>query len=670
MKQATVTQLSQLSQLSFAAGEAATTAAPPDPRRTAISPPDDAALLRELTPAIAQAQTVAGAIELTLREICAYAGLAIGQAWTRNGAPYLECSPSWCAVSDEYRAFRSRSESLTFKLGEGLPGSAWSTGRPVWVSELGARPDLPRGPFAREVGIQAGLAVPVLAQGEIVAVLEFFMTAAKERDEQLIGLISAAAAQLGALILRRRAEDAVHETEQCFRLLIESVDDCAIFKLGASGDVATWNPGAHRICGYRPDQIVGYHVSRFYPQEAVREAMPELHLEQARANGRFEESDWRVRADGSRFWASVVITALHDRHGGLEGFSHVIRDTSAQHRVEEELDWLRAVVECSDDAIIGLTPENGIITTWNTSAERLFGYTAREVVGRSIALLVPPERRDEALACLSDVVTSSRVRTFEMLAPRKNGCRVDVSITASPVHSHGALVGISAICKDLADHKCARRHVERTLGAFLEPGVAGPILNNGAVPAAAETEVTVLFLDVRNFTALSDGMQPQEIVDTLNRLFELVVPVITGHGGQIDKFVGDGLLAVFAPSGVGDRHADAALCAALQIESRMARELDTGVEIGIGIHTGRVVVGTVGGGGRLDFTVIGDTVNTAARIEAATRRTGDTILFSRQTRDRLDAPQIRVLERDGVQIKGKRRPMRLFAPSVKLAPAA
>ena len=137
----------------------------------------------------------------------------------------------------------------------------------MWVHGRRVAPDLPRGPFAREVGIKAGLAVPVLAQGDVVAVLEFFMAEAHEQDRAMIGLVTAAAAQLGALVLRRQAEDAVQASEECFRLLVESVEDYAIFMLDPNGEVASWNPGAQRITGYRADEIVGYHVSRFYPPE-------------------------------------------------------------------------------------------------------------------------------------------------------------------------------------------------------------------------------------------------------------------------------------------------------------------------------------------------------------------------------------------------------------------
>jgi PAS domain S-box-containing protein len=623
---------------------------------------DDAALIRQLAPAILEASTVEDAIELTLREICAHTGWVMGQAWKRNGSPFLECYPCWCTAAEQYRAFRVRSQSLTFRAGEGLPGSAWSTKRPVWVTDVGSRPDLPRGPFAREVGITAGLAVPVLAQGDVVGVLEFFMTEAVESDERMIGLVTAAAAQLGALIRRRQAEEAVHVSEEGFRQLVDSIEDCAIFKLDTDGGVASWNSGAQRISGYRPSEIVGYHVSRFYTSDDVLDARPELHLEQARANGRFEEAGWRVRADGSRFWASVVIAALHDSGGRLRGFCHVIRDATAQRSIEGELHWLRAVLEGSDDAIIGLTPQNGIISTWNSSAERLFGYSAREMIGRSVHQLVPADQRDRMKDALEHAGAGEVVR-YDTMALRKNDSQVDMSVAIAPVHDHsGATIGVSMTAKDVTDDNCVRRRVERTLGAYLDPGVAGQILDDCIIPAAAETDVTILFLDICGFTALADGAEPQKVVDTLNRLFELAVPVVIRHGGHVDKFIGDGLLAVFGAQVEGDDQADSAMRAALEIERRTASELDGELRIGIGVHTGRVVVGNVGGGGRLDFTVIGDAVNTAARIEAATRRTGDTILFSAQTRARLGDLDVPSMERPAVKVKGKREPLPLYAP--------
>jgi len=148
---------------------------PTEIRPKPVSGLDEASLLREMTAAIAGAKTVQGAIELVLREICSLTGWPLGQAWMRNDSSYLECSPAWCAASDDFESFRERSTSMTFEPGVGLPGRAWSTGRPIWVKDLRSE-DLPRGPFALEVGIVAGIAVPVLAGRKVVSVLEFLMT--------------------------------------------------------------------------------------------------------------------------------------------------------------------------------------------------------------------------------------------------------------------------------------------------------------------------------------------------------------------------------------------------------------------------------------------------------------------------------------------------------------
>jgi PAS domain S-box-containing protein len=648
-------------QLSLVSGSGA--AQSPDGEPPQAKPVDESSLLHEMTAAIAGAKTVQDAIELVLREICALTGWPLGQAWMRSDASYLECSPAWCAAGDHLRSFRERSASMTFEPGVGLPGRAWSTGRPIWVKDLRSD-DLPRGPFAAEVGVVAGIAVPVLAGREVVAVLEFLMTESRPADERFLALVSTTAAGLGALVQRKQAEEALRASEECFRLLVESVDDCAICRLDSSGRITSWNEGARRILGYEADEIVGYHMARFYLPEAVHDGGPERHLELARESGRFEESDWRVRSDGHRFWADAVIVPLRTASGELQGFSHLIRDHTSQHQTEEELSRLRAVVECSDDAIVSLTPDRGIITTWNAGAERLFGYTAREVIGRCVGLLLRPDHGPAELGEIEHDLQVGRVIRRDLEVIRKNGSRIDVSVTFSPIAgTTGETVGVSAVARDVSHAKCRQRHIERTFGTYLDRDVAEHIINgNGSPPTAVEAEATIVFVDIRDFTELTDDLDPKQAVSTLNDFFEIAVPVITDHGGHVNKFIGDGLLAVFGPASADADHADRALQAVMTLVDRVRCEFDGAIEIGVGMHTGRVIAGNVGGGGRLDFTVIGDVVNTAARIEAATRLTGDTILLSEEVRMHLGEAELKAIERPSVPIKGKRETMRLFAP--------
>ena len=168
-----------------------------------------------------------------------------------------------------------------------------------------------------------------------------------------------------------------------------------------------------------------------------------------------------------------------------------------------------------------------------------------------------------------------------------------------------------------------------SLGTYLDPAVAGHVLREGASMTGEEIEITALFLDVRDFTGFAaEQTTAAEVVTTLNALFERVVPVVHAHGGHVDKFVGDGLLAVFGAPRRDPEHARHGVAAAREIA---AAELP--LPIGIGLNSGTVIAGNVGGAGRLEFSVIGDAVNVAARVEAATRGTGDLVLVSERTRE-------------------------------------
>jgi class 3 adenylate cyclase len=206
-----------------------------------------------------------------------------------------------------------------------------------------------------------------------------------------------------------------------------------------------------------------------------------------------------------------------------------------------------------------------------------------------------------------------------------------------------------------------REQLREAFGAFVDPVLADRVLAEGTTLQGEMVEVTVLFLDIRGFTAFAERAGAAEAVARLNAFYELVVPVITEHGGHANKFVGDGLLAVFgAPDTLAD-HADRCVAASLAI-ARKVQERDGGpVSIGIGVNSGEVVAGTVGGGGRVEFTVIGDVVNTAARVEEATRQTGDVILVTAATRALLREDHGGLEPRPSIPLKGKRELVELFA---------
>jgi class 3 adenylate cyclase len=206
-----------------------------------------------------------------------------------------------------------------------------------------------------------------------------------------------------------------------------------------------------------------------------------------------------------------------------------------------------------------------------------------------------------------------------------------------------------------------RERLREAFGAYVDPELADRVLAEGTELAGEEVEVTVLFLDVRDFTPFAERASAREVVAALNELYDLVVPVIVRHGGHANKFVGDGLLAVFgAPDRLAD-HADRAVAAACEL-SRLVAERGP-LAIGVGVNTGTVLAGTVGGGGRLEFTVIGDPVNTAARVEALTRETGDALLITEATRRALRREHGGWAPRGTVELRGRSEPVAVHAPA-------
>ena len=207
-----------------------------------------------------------------------------------------------------------------------------------------------------------------------------------------------------------------------------------------------------------------------------------------------------------------------------------------------------------------------------------------------------------------------------------------------------------------------REKLREAFGAFVDPGLTERVLEEGTDLQGEEVEVSVLFLDVCNFTPFAEETEPQEVVRELNELFEAAVPCVHENGGHVDKFVGDGLIAVFgAPERMPD-HAQRAVRAAQCVVDKINGRGGDGLRVGVGVNTGRVIAGTVGGGGRVDFTVIGDPVNTASRVEQLTRETGTDLLITGATHAALDGDGAGWKELPEMELEGKREPVRVYAP--------
>ena len=207
-----------------------------------------------------------------------------------------------------------------------------------------------------------------------------------------------------------------------------------------------------------------------------------------------------------------------------------------------------------------------------------------------------------------------------------------------------------------------RQRLQAAFGTYVDPGLAARLLEQGDdIFTGERREVTVLFVDIRDFTPFAEANTAEDTVARLNAVFEIVVPAVVDAGGHVNKFLGDGALAVFgAPNDLAG-HADAAVGAAVVIDRLVAECFGGAVRIGVGINTGVVIAGTIGGAGKLEFTLIGDAVNVAARVEQLTKTTGDTVLVTQQTVDALVSRPTTLTDRGSHELKGKSAAIHVFS---------
>ncbi|MEY2469860.1 MAG: adenylate cyclase, partial [Actinomycetota bacterium] len=207
-----------------------------------------------------------------------------------------------------------------------------------------------------------------------------------------------------------------------------------------------------------------------------------------------------------------------------------------------------------------------------------------------------------------------------------------------------------------------RESLQAAFGSYVDPALAERILAQGdSVFGGEEVDVTVFFADVRGFTTFAAERSAQEAVARLNELFALVVPIIRDNGGHANTYAGDGVLAVFGTPNPLEKHADCAVAAAIEMQRAVHAAFGDELHIGIGVNTGTVIAGTIGGGGKLEFTVIGDAVNVASRVEELTKETGDDILLTQATVDALVAAPDGLTGVGEFPVRGKAGSVRLHA---------
>jgi PAS domain S-box-containing protein len=252
-----------------------------------------------------------------------------------------------------------------------------------------------------------------------------------------------------------------------YRLLVDAITDYAIYMLDTDGHVSSWNAGAQRFKGYTEAEILGEHFSRFYTPEELAAGVPARALATAEAVGRFEAEGWRVRKDGERFWAHVVIDAIRDPYGHLVGFAKITRDLTERKAAEEVLrrseEQFRLLVQGVTDYAIYMLDPDGKVASWNAGAQRIKGYSPEDIIGEHFSRFYTEEDKTEELPRAAlEIATKEGRFEKEGWRVRKDGTRFWASVVIDAIRSEdGKLIGFAKVTRDVTEKRQAQEALER-----------------------------------------------------------------------------------------------------------------------------------------------------------------------------------------------------------------
>ncbi len=345
--------------------------------------------------------------------------------------------------------------------------------------------------------------------------------------------------------LRKHAES----DAQRLAAIIDSSDDAIVSK-DLNGIINSWNPAAERIFGYKADEIVGQPILRLIPEELRAEE--EMILSKVRAGERIEHFETtRLHKDGHRIGVSETISPVKDSSGRIVGASKVARDTSERRRRDELRFRLAAIVDSSDDAIVS-KDLNGIVTSWNAGAERMFGFTAEEMIGKSITKIIPPELYEEETRILNTIARGQRIEHFETVRMKKNGELIEISLTISPVRDEeGRIIGAAKSARDITQQKLAERAL-RTSERLASVGrLAATVAHEINNPLEAVTNLIFLARSSSAHKAIDNYLaMAEEELERVSHLTKQTLGFYREAKGSTDirvSAVVEPLLSVFAP---------------------------------------------------------------------------------------------------------------------------
>ena len=409
-------------------------------------------LLQTITMDVAAAADLPSALKVVLRRVCEKTGWALGQAWIpRQDGTGLDCCPGWFAArpSPSLKAFRTLSGDITLPPGRGLPGRVLASKQPAWIHDVTQDANFPRAMAAREAGLKAALAVPILSGDEVIAVLEFFLSEPRDEDVRLVNVISAIAAQIGLVIERKRAEEKLRWSEERLLLLLDSTAE-GIFGVDLEGRCTFCNASSLRLLGYdHPSELLGQDMHALIAGRRADGSpypMDECPVVQSLrdASNVFADADVFWRKEGSSFPAEYWSYPMF-REGTHIGAVVTFLDITERKLADESLrlseeKFLKAF-QASPEPITIFRHRDGVMLEVNERWQSVYGYSREEAVGRtSLDLdLIQPEDRERLRGLLEK---QHSVREFEVELRTKDNEIRHISLSAEQIVINNELCNI------------------------------------------------------------------------------------------------------------------------------------------------------------------------------------------------------------------------------------
>ncbi len=398
---------------------------------------EEVQLVEAMTVAIAAAEDFHAALDIVVRKVCEFTGWIYGEAWV----PCPDCNHLKHALSYHYpneklETFSTKSKDMIFPPAVGLPGSAWSSKRPEWRQDVTVCDNFPRAQIATECGLKAGMGIPVIANNEVIAVLCFFVRENREEDFRLISLVSSVASQLGSIIKRKQAEDALYESEEKLKSILDNAI-AVIYVKDLQGRYTFVNKQYERLFNTKREEMRGKTDYDIWPPELAETFRAnDLKIIETKAPFSFDEK--ASHGDKLHTYISTKFP-LFDHNGEVYAVAGISTDITERIQTEEQLRKLSCAIEQSPSIVV-ITDTRGNIQYVNPRFTQLTGYTPEEVVGKNPRILKSGNISPEVYKQLWETISAGHEWRGEFCNKKKNGALYWETACISPIKNPAGVI--------------------------------------------------------------------------------------------------------------------------------------------------------------------------------------------------------------------------------------